>query len=240
MIRANPSVFKSTEGYDKFESKGNKKNENKVNLLLLLQKLNSRTLNNKQIKSTEINQNQSLFNLLDSFFKKNLSEKENILEILEKFLFEFLKAVEKLENIFKSLFLTLKKEKNIEFNLKDILINELWNYLIQDDLIFLLLKFSKTNENYKYITAKQKEYIELIEKGVKNTHNEYKILKKFFNLQNEENINEEHIKFEFISNSELTRKSFIDEIINTSSEKEEKKDSTFDNSSTQENPIFNK
>lgn len=170
---------------------------------------------------------------MDCFFKKNICEKENILETLEKFLYGLIKTVEKLEEIFKFLFESLKKEKKIDFNLKNILINELWNYLIQNELIFLLLKFSKTNENYKFVTARQKEYLELIENGVKYTNKEYKDFKSFFNIYSENNENEQ-IMFEFLSQSEIAKHSLFDDNNGTSSEKEDKKDSTFDNGNSQQ------
>lgn len=201
------------------------KHKNKLNLLPLLQKLNK---SNQEAKQTP-----SLFHLLDGFFKKNISEKENILEALEKLLYGLIKTVEKLEEIFKFLFESLKKDKKIDFNLNNILINELWNYLTQDELIFLLLKFSRTNENHKFITARQKEYLDLIENGVKYTHKEYKDLKSFFNLVSEHSENEQ-IKFEFFSQCEINKTSLYDDHNATSSEKEEKKDSTFDSGSHQE------
>lgn len=202
------------------------KYKNKLNLLPLLQKLNK--------SNAEPSQSPSLFDLLDCFFKKNISEKENILDTLEKFLYGLIKTVEKLEEIFKFVFESLKKEKRIDFNLKNILINELWNYLIQDELIFLLLKFSKTNENYKFITAKQKEYLELIENGVKYTNKEYKDLKNFFNINTENPGENEQIRFEFLSQSEIGKNSLYDDNNVTSSERDEKKDSTFDNGSQHE------
>lgn len=195
-------------------------------MLPIFQKLNKSNL--------EHNKTQSLFSLLDSFFRKNISEKENILEILEKFFFEILKTGEKLEEIFKFLFENLRKEKQIDFNLKNILINELWNHLIQDDLIFLLLKFSKTNENYKFITAKQKEYLELIENGVIYTNKEYKDLKSFFKIDSENPLNEQ-IKFEFLMQSEIGKNSLYENNNVTSSEKDDKKNSTFDYGSQQDN-----
>lgn len=175
-----------------------------------------------------------LITLLDNFFIKNLSERENVLDALEKFLYELIKTVEKLEEIFKFVFISFNKDKKINFNLKNILINELWNHLIQDDLIVLLLKFSKTNENYKSITAKQKEYFELIEKGVKSTNEEYKEVKRIFSI-NDENANNELIKFEFLSQSEFEKQPIYEDNSVTSYEKDDKKNFTFDEGCLQDN-----
>ncbi len=188
--------------------------------------------------NSEQTHNQSLFSLLDNFFKKNTCEKENILETIEKFLCGLIRTVEKLQEIFRFCFDTLNKEKKIEFNLKNILINELWNYLIQDELIFLLLKFSKTNENYKLITVKQKEYLELIENGVKYTNKEYKDLKSFFSIDSENSAENEQISLEFFSQSKIVKNSLFEDNNVTCSEKDEKKDSIFDNSASQLETTF--
>lgn len=166
-----------------------------------------------------MNKNQKFFNILDTFFKKNKLEKENLLETMEKSLFQLIKTVDKLEEIFFFLFQTLKKSKNIEFNLKNILINEIWNYLIRDEFVLILIKFSRTNENYKFITLKQKEYIELIVNGVMQTFKEYQKLKKFLNLKYEieydENIQYEYLEtFQNVSPKELSRYNKV-EIIET-------------------------
>jgi len=227
LIKSNPNIFRFSQKEFASNSENiRNRNKNKLNLLPILQKLNK--------SNSEQNKTQSLFSLLDSFFRKNISEKENILEILEKFLYEIIKTGEKLEEIFKFLFENLRKEKQIDFNLKNILINELWNHLIEDDLIFLLLKFSKTNENYKFITAKQKEYLELIENGVKYTNKQYKDLKSFFKIKIE-NPQNEQIKFEFLSRSEIWKNSLYKDNNVFSSEKDDKKNSPFDYGSQQDN-----
>jgi len=202
----------------KNESTSKNRHPSKINLRLLLSRLNNS--NNADLQYiSEMNKNQKFFNILDTFFKKNKLEKENLLETMEKSLFQLIKTVDKLEEIFFFLFQTLKKSKNIEFNLKNILINEIWNYLIRDEFVLILIKFSRTNENYKFITLKQKEYIELIVNGVMQTFKEYQKLKKFLNLKYEieydENIQYEYLEtFQNVSPKELSRYNKV-EIIET-------------------------
>lgn len=242
LIKANASNFKffDIENFYKISNKNKSSYKGKLAVEFMnLQQNNLNNINYTYNTSSNVNCNNgtgltnkkemtNFMNLIESFFKKNINENENqnIAESLEKLLFGLIQTVEHLQEIFKFSTGMLQGEKNIEFNLQSILVNELWNHFIQDDLVFFLLKFAKAAKNSnKLISDKLIEYIEIVENGVKSLNSNYSQLMTFFNIHR----NDDYLKIEnsmIYSEGDIlmpsdNRKNSVEDNTVTSSEREE-------------------
>ena len=168
-----------------------------LNCINLTNTINTNDPNNiksKDFKTIYVN----FVNSVNIFLKKNIREKENILNSIENLIYGLIKLVDYLEDIFKFSIEFLQKEKNLVFNLKNILANELWDYIIKDDLVFLLIKLYKNDEN---TSERLREYINYIENIFKSTIQQYLEIKLFFKINcsssdSESNKNEFNVKSE--------------------------------------------